>query len=66
MNEYCQKMGIITEYMKVKQAHSVDNFIERFEDLFKRTISEEDKEEDEFAEEYETLVLVLKDFIRRS
>ena len=43
-----------------------DEFIERFEDLFKRTISEEDKEEDDFAPEYAKLVQILREFAIRS
>ena len=32
-----------------------EEFIERFQDLFRRTISEEDKEEDDFVAEYAQL-----------
>ena len=54
MLEYCQQMGIFNEYTEVSPAESVDDFIERFDALFKRTISEEDKEEEDFAEEDKT------------
>ena len=44
-----------------------DEFLERFEDLFKRTItSEEDKEEGDFEAEFAELVQVLQEFKRKS
>ena len=45
---------------------SFDDFIALFEDLFKRTISAEDKKEEDFAPEYAKLVLILRDFVARS
>ena len=47
--------------------NNFDEFLDRFEDLFKRTISSaEDKEEDDFAPEYAQLVQVLREFVSRS
>ena len=43
-----------------------NEFLERFEDLFKRTISTEDKQEEDFAYEYAELVQVLQEFAIRS
>ena len=43
-----------------------DEFLERFNDLFKRTISDENKEEDDFAAEYAQLAQVLRKFAIRS
>ena len=53
-----------TGYSKTVQ--NFDEFIQRFEDLFKRTISDEEKEEEEFAAEYAELVQTLREFINRS
>ena len=43
---------------------SFDEFLDLFEDLFRRTVSEEDKEEADFASEYAQLVKTLKNFVR--
>ena len=43
-----------------------EEFLERFNDLFKRTISEADKDEGDFAPEYAELVQVLVEFVTRS
>ena len=51
---------------KVQVVQSVEEFIERFNELFTRTISEEDKEEKDFASEYAELVDVLNEFVARS
>ena len=51
---------------KVQTVQSVEEFVERFNELFIRTISEEDKEEKDFASEYAELVDVLKEFVARS
>ena len=40
--------------------------MDRLNDLFKRTISEADKEENDFAPEYAELVQVLKEFVTRN
>ena len=42
-----------------------DEFLERFDALFQRTISEESKEEDDFASEYAQLVQALREFVGR-
>ena len=51
---------------KVQSVQSVEEFVQRFNELFTRTISEEDKEEKDFASEYAELVEVLREFIARS
>ena len=39
-----------------------DEFMDRFEDLFRRTISEGEREESEFAGEYAQLASALREF----
>ena len=39
-----------------------DEFMERFEDLFRRTISDAEKEESEFVDEYAQLAQALREF----
>lgn len=55
------------QYGQVAQAvQNFEEFLERFEILFKKTISDEDKEESDFADEYASLLEVLKDFVHRN
>ena len=49
-----------------ESVQSFDEFIESFDALFKKTISDEDKEEEDFAPEYAELVSKLKSFIEVS
>ena len=41
---------------QIDTVQTFDEFLQQFEDLFKRTISEEEKEEVDFAAEYARLV----------
>ena len=52
--------------MAIEPVQSIAEFFKKFNALFKRTISEEDKEEDEFAAEYAQLEQILKEFIIRN
>ena len=54
------------QYDEQQSITSFDEFLEKFDDLFKRTISDEDKEEEDFAPEYAQLVKVLREFINKS
>ena len=56
---------MIATYRQQQSVQTFAEFIQKFEDLFTRTISDENKPESEFVPEYAALAEVLKDFINR-
>ena len=56
---------MVATYRQQQSVQTFAEFVQKFEDLFNRTISDENKPESEFAPEYAALVEVLKDFINR-
>ena len=56
---------MVATYRQQQSVQTFTEFIQKFDDLFRRTISDENKPESEFAPEYAALAEVLKDFINR-